>query len=89
MCFDKFILWVESRDLSEADKSIIRVSSFPSWVMGSRTFFFCLNNWTLNILQNECSQSSQIYLSQEKLRKLREKIRIDQNINFAKFPSAK
>ena len=43
----------------------------------------------LNFLQNEYSQSSQIYLSQEKLRKLREKIKIDQNINFAKFPSAK
>ena len=39
MCFDKFLFWVESRDLSQADKSIIRVSSFPSWVMGSRTFF--------------------------------------------------
>ena len=39
MCFDKFLFWVESRDLSQADNSIIRVSSFPSWVMGSRTFF--------------------------------------------------
>ena len=29
MSFDKFILAVESRDLSQADKSIIRVSSFP------------------------------------------------------------
>ena len=28
MSFDKFILAVESRDLSEADKSIIRVSSW-------------------------------------------------------------
>ena len=27
MCFDKFLLAVESRDLSQADKSIIRVSS--------------------------------------------------------------
>ena len=27
--FDKFLLAVESRDLSQADKSIIRVSSFP------------------------------------------------------------
>ena len=39
MSFDKFLLAVESRDLSQADKRIIRVSSFPSWVMGSRTFF--------------------------------------------------
>ena len=28
MSFDKFLLAVESRDLSQADKSIIRVSSF-------------------------------------------------------------
>jgi hypothetical protein len=29
MSFDKFLLDFESRDLSQADKSIIRVSSFP------------------------------------------------------------
>ena len=29
MSFDKFLLAVESRDLSQANKSIIRVSSFP------------------------------------------------------------
>ena len=29
MCFDMFPLAVESRDLSQADKSLIRVSSFP------------------------------------------------------------
>ena len=29
MSFDRFLLTVESRDLSQADKSIIRVSSFP------------------------------------------------------------
>ena len=28
MSFDRFILAVESRDLSQADKSFIRVSSF-------------------------------------------------------------
>ena len=28
MCFDKFLLAVESRDLSQADKIIIRVPSF-------------------------------------------------------------
>jgi hypothetical protein len=59
-------------------------------------FFLSLNNWGLNFLQNKCSQSSQIYLSAEKLRKvftlqsckfLNDKI--DQNINFAKLPSAK
>ena len=37
MSFDKFLFAFESRDLSQADKSIIWVSSFPSWVMGSRT----------------------------------------------------
>ena len=30
MSFDKFFLAVESGDLSQADKSIIRVSSFPN-----------------------------------------------------------
>ena len=30
MSFDKFLLAVESCDLSQADKSIIRVSSFPN-----------------------------------------------------------
>ena len=29
MSFDRFLLAVESRDLSQAEKSIIRVSSFP------------------------------------------------------------
>ena len=32
MSFDKFLLAVESRDLSQADKSIIRKSSFPKAV---------------------------------------------------------
>ena len=39
MCFDRFLLALESRDLSQAAKRIIRVSSFPIWVMGSRTSF--------------------------------------------------
>ena len=30
MSFDRFLLAVESRDLYQADKSIIRVSSFPN-----------------------------------------------------------
>ena len=37
--FDKFLLAVESRDLSQADKSIIRVSFFPKLRMSSRTSF--------------------------------------------------
>ena len=32
MSFDKFLLAVESRDLSQADKSITRVSFFPKVV---------------------------------------------------------
>ena len=39
MCFDRFLLALESRDLSQADKSIIRVSSFPSLGISSRTYF--------------------------------------------------
>ena len=31
MSFDRFLLAVESRDPSEAEKSLIRVSSFPNW----------------------------------------------------------
>jgi hypothetical protein len=32
MSFDKFLLAVESRDLSQADKIIIRVSSYMSYM---------------------------------------------------------
>ena len=32
MSFDKFLLAVESRNLSQADKGIIKVSSFPKAV---------------------------------------------------------
>ena len=39
MSFDRFLLAVESRDVSQADKSIIRVSSFPKLVMDSKTSF--------------------------------------------------
>ena len=45
MSFDKFLLAVESCDLSQAVKSIIRVSSFPKlsgWV--AELFFLSLNN---------------------------------------------
>ena len=38
------------------------------WV--AELLFLSLNIWGLNFLQNECSQSSQIYLSPEKLRKM-------------------
>ena len=83
--------------------------SISSWQNSYKSVFFpkaewwlaeilllSLNNWGLNFLQNESSQSLQIYLSPEKLRKmftfqfckfLNDKI--DHNINFAKLPSAK
>ena len=38
------------------------------WI--AELLFLSLNNWGLNFLQNECSQSSQIYLSPEKVRKM-------------------
>jgi hypothetical protein len=56
MCFEMFLLAVESRDLSQADKSVIRVSSFPS----SRTSFSVYQQlrpklsarWILSILSD-------------------------------------
>ena len=39
LCSKKKILGVESRDLSQTDTILTMVSSFPSWVMGSRTYF--------------------------------------------------
>ena len=50
MSFDKFLLAVESRDLSQADKSIIIVSSFPNF---PKLQFLIENNiWHLAIWQN-------------------------------------
>ena len=43
MSFDKFLLAVESRDLSQTDKSIIRVHSFPKLSDGKQNLFFCLS----------------------------------------------
>ena len=70
MCSKKEILWVESHDLSQTDNSYNSVffSKVEWWVV--ELLFVSLNNWGLNFLQNEFSQSSQIYLSQEKLRKM-------------------
>ena len=47
MCFDRVLLDVESRDLSQADKSIIRVSSFPSF-----------NFWMINYSYTQKKQFS-------------------------------
>ena len=70
LCSKKEILWVESHDLSQTDNSYNSVffSKVEWWVV--ELLFVSLNNWGLNFLQNEFSQSSQIYLSQEKLRKM-------------------
>ena len=69
---------------------------FPKAKWWVAELFLSLNNWGLNFLQNECSQSSQIYLSPEKLRKLFTfqsckflNDKIDQSINFANSFSRK
>ena len=38
MSFDKFLLAVESRDLSQADKSIIRVFSFQKLFLNDKIY---------------------------------------------------
>ena len=40
MSFDKFLLAVESCDLSQADKSIIRVSSFPKLFLNDKIYSY-------------------------------------------------
>jgi hypothetical protein len=69
--------------------------SYDKWCV-AELLFLSLINWGLNFLPNECSQSSQIYLAPERLRKkfvfqsCKFSInKIDQNINFAKLPGAK
>ena len=96
MSFDRF-LWLLSPVIYLKLTRVLYeclLSQAEWWV--AELLFLSLNNWGLNFLQNKCSQSSQIYLSPEKLRKvftfqsckfLNDKI--DQNINFAKLPSAK
>ena len=42
MSFDRFVLVVESRDLSQADKIIIGVSSFPK--LSGISFIYCSVN---------------------------------------------
>ena len=43
MSFDRFLLAVESRDLSQAEKFFMRVSSFPKMSDGQQNFFLCLS----------------------------------------------
>ena len=44
MSFDKFLLAVESCDLSQADKSIIRVSSFSKLFLNDKTYSYTKKN---------------------------------------------
>ena len=44
MSFDKFILAVQSCDLSQADKTIIRVSSFPTLLLNDKTYSYTKKN---------------------------------------------
>ena len=53
MSFDKSLLAVESHDLSQADKSIVRVSSFPRLFLNDKityTLTFFLNSYCTNKL---------------------------------------
>ena len=50
MSFDRFLLDVESRDLSQADKILIRVSFFPKLSDGQQKLFFCLSKLVLVLL---------------------------------------
>ena len=88
MSFDKFVLAVESRDLSQADKSIITVPSFPKLSDELQNFFSVSQQ-----LRPELSAKVMLsILSPEKLRKcllFNLANKIDQNINFDKLPSAK
>ena len=45
MWFDRFLLAVKSRDLSQADKSIIRVSSFPKLLLNDKIYNYTKKNY--------------------------------------------
>ena len=40
MSFDKLLLAVESRDISQADKSIMRMSSFPKLFLNDKIYSY-------------------------------------------------
>ena len=73
MSLDKFLLAVESRDLSQADKCNIRVSSFTKLCDGSRTVnytkknYFALGNlvklmfWSISSFKNFQLSFSQFF----------------------------
>ena len=58
MSFDKFLLAVESRDLSQADRAIIRVSSFPKLFLNNKIYsytkktYLALGNLAIDVLVN-------------------------------------
>ena len=94
MSLDRFLLAVESRDLSQVDKSIKRVSSFPKLSEGWQNFLFCLSTteaWTfckinaLNPLRfTPLTRKTEKNVYFSILQSLNDKI--VQNINFAKLP---
>ena len=51
MCFDRFLLASESHDLSQADESITRVFSFPSFNFGMINYSYTQKSY-LAIWQN-------------------------------------
>ena len=76
MSFDKFLLAVESCDLSQADKSIIRVSSFPKLFLNDKIYsyapqknYLALDNlaklmfWSILRLKNLQDWKVNIFLS--------------------------
>ena len=56
MSFDKFLLSVESRDLSQADKSIIRVSSFPKLFLNDKIYSYTKKTVKGHAEDQNCSQ---------------------------------
>ena len=52
MCFDRFLLAFESRDLSQANKSITRVFFFPKLQFLNDKLQLCPKNLFSNIWQN-------------------------------------
>ena len=44
MSFDKFLLAVESRDPSQAEKSVIKVSSFPKLFLNDKIYSYTKKN---------------------------------------------
>ena len=97
MSFDKFLLAVESRDLSQADKSNIRVSSFPKLCDGQQNCKLYKKNYLalcnlakfgqfyhsrIEVLQNYSAYSFlSVSLVKENLRELIE-FRFSQNPNL-------